>query len=78
MAWWIRPLVRLLAALSLPILVPAIITLVVWMLPGTLASTICPPGCAREARETTVQEYHLQSPWSDDIRASVGLAPLIF
>jgi len=76
LAWWIRPLVRLLAALSLPILVPAIITLVVWMLPGTLASTICPPGCAREARETTVQEYHLQSPWSDDIRASVGLAPL--
>lgn len=76
MAWWIRPLVRLIAALSLPVLVPAIITMVVWMLPGTLATTICPPGCAKEARETLVAEYHLQSPWSDDIRASVGLAPL--
>lgn len=76
LSWWIRPLVRLLAALSLPILVPAIITMVVWMLPGTLATSICPPGCARQARETTVAEYHLQSPWSDDIRASVGLAPL--
>lgn len=76
MAWWIRPLVRLLAALSLPVLVPAIITMVVWMLPGTLATTICPPGCAQQARESLVAEYHLQSPWSEDIRASVGLPPL--
>lgn len=76
MNWWVRPLVRLMAALALPILVPAIITLVVWTLPGTLASTICPPGCAREAREGIVAEYHLQSPYSDGIRASVGLAPL--
>lgn len=41
--WWIRPLVRLLAALSLPLLVPAIITAALWVLPGDPADIICPP-----------------------------------
>ncbi|NOY24462.1 MAG: ABC transporter permease subunit [Oligoflexia bacterium] len=36
-------MVRLLAAVSLPILVPAIITALIWALPGDPASIICPP-----------------------------------
>ena len=42
--WWVRPLVRLVAALLLPFLVPAIITGFIWSLPGDPASIICPPG----------------------------------
>ena len=41
--WWIRPGIRMFAALFLPILVPAIITLFIWALPGDPASIICPP-----------------------------------
>jgi ABC-type dipeptide/oligopeptide/nickel transport system permease component len=41
--WWIRPVVRLVAALMLPILVPGIITGLIWALPGDPASLICPP-----------------------------------
>ncbi len=41
--WWIRPLVRLVAALLLPVAVPAILTLLIWALPGDPASIICPP-----------------------------------
>ena len=32
--WWIRPFVRLIAALSLPFAVPAVITIALWVLPG--------------------------------------------
>ena len=42
-AWWIRPGVRVLAALALPVLVPAIITALIWALPGDPAEIICPP-----------------------------------
>jgi len=42
--WWMRPLVRLLAAILLPLFVPAIITGALWALPGDPASIICPPG----------------------------------
>lgn len=41
--WWIRPVVRLVAALLLPLAVPLIITALIWMLPGDPASIICPP-----------------------------------
>ena len=41
--WWIRPLVRLIAALALPVIVPAVITGFIWALPGDPASLICPP-----------------------------------
>jgi ABC-type dipeptide/oligopeptide/nickel transport system permease component len=41
--WWIQPLVRLLAAMSLPFVVPAVITGFIWALPGDPASLICPP-----------------------------------
>lgn len=36
-------MVRLVAALALPLLVPAIITALIWALPGDPASIICPP-----------------------------------
>ncbi|MBM75596.1 MAG: hypothetical protein CMK59_09360 [Proteobacteria bacterium] len=41
--WWLAPLIRLLAALGLPFLVPAVVTIVIWALPGDPASIICPP-----------------------------------
>ena len=41
--WWLRPTVRIAAALLLPAAVPAIITLLIWALPGDPASIICPP-----------------------------------
>ena len=41
--WWIRPCVRVLAALLLPFVVPAVITGFIWSLPGGPASLICPP-----------------------------------
>ncbi len=41
-AWWIRPGVRLIAALVLPFAVPAIITALIWALPGDPAEIICP------------------------------------
>ena len=44
MSWWIRPLVRLIAAVLLPIAVPAVITAALWILPGDPAEIICPPG----------------------------------
>lgn len=43
MSWWLRPAVRIAAALLLPLLVPAIITSLIWALPGDPASIICPP-----------------------------------
>lgn len=44
MSWWIRPLVRLVAAILLPLAVPAVITAALWALPGDPAEIICPPG----------------------------------
>lgn len=41
-AWWLRPAVRLLAAMLLPFAVPAIITALIWALPGDPAEIICP------------------------------------
>lgn len=41
--WWVRPGVRLLAALILPFAVPLIITALIWSLPGDPAEIICPP-----------------------------------
>ena len=41
--WWIRPLIRMLAAFLLPLLVPGVITMMIWALPGDPASIICPP-----------------------------------
>lgn len=65
MAWWIRPLVRFIAALSLPVLVPAIITMIIWGLPGDPATTICPPvTCPDQARALLIEKYSLTDPIS--------------
>jgi peptide/nickel transport system permease protein len=40
--WWLRPGVRVGAAVLLPVVVPAIITLLLWALPGDPTSIICP------------------------------------
>ena len=41
--WWIRPSIRVISAIFLPLLVPGIITFFIWALPGDPASNICPP-----------------------------------
>ena len=41
--WWVRPCVRVLAAILLPIVVPAVITGFIGHLPGDPAPLICPP-----------------------------------
>ncbi len=41
--WWIRPLVRIAAALALPAVVPLAIALLIWVLPGDPAAILCPP-----------------------------------
>ena len=56
--WWVRPAVRLGAALLLPVAVPLIITLLIWALPGDPASIICPPeSCG--GTELLAERWHL-------------------
>ncbi len=61
--WWIRPLVRLLAALLLPFIVPAVITGFIWSLPGDPASLICPPNVCG-GTEALAERWNLDGgPW---------------
>ena len=62
--WWLRPAVRIAVALVLPAAVPAIITLLIWALPGDPASIICPPqSCGGTA--ALADRWHLNSgPWA--------------
>jgi len=56
-------MVRLLAALALPIVVPAIITMVLWSLPGHPAEIICPPGIC-DGTEALAERWNLhKGPW---------------
>ena len=56
--WWVRPAVRLGAALLLPVAVPLIITLLIWALPGDPASIICPPeSCG--GTDALAERWHL-------------------
>ncbi len=41
--WWLRPLVRTVSALVLPVAVPLLLTVLLWALPGDPASIVCPP-----------------------------------
>ena len=41
--WWLIPAMRFAVALQLPFSVPAVITALIWALPGDPASIICPP-----------------------------------
>ncbi len=61
--WWIRPLVRVMAAALLPIAVPLVITLFIWSLPGDPASIVCPPEICGGTEELA-RDWHLdQGPW---------------
>lgn len=54
----LRPLARLAVAGALPILVPALVALALWALPGDPASIVCPPGlCA--GSEGLAARWHL-------------------
>lgn len=65
MRWWIRPLVRTIAAVLLPLLIPAIITLSLWALPGDPVEIVCPPGlCSEEGAARLMNERRLDAgPW---------------
>lgn len=62
--WWIRPLVRFAAALSLPLLVPALITLALWILPGDPADIICPPEICQGTEALAARWGLDQGPWA--------------
>lgn len=58
-------MVRAGAGLLLPFLVPAIIAMIIWGLPGDPATTICPPGtCGETARQALIERYNLSDPFS--------------
>ena len=62
--WWLRPAVRLAAALLLPVLVPAVITALIWLLPGDPASIICPPESCGASSASLAARWHLDAgPW---------------
>ncbi len=55
-----RPLVRVIAAIALPLLVPAIICGILWLLPGDPASIICPPElCGQESTDSLAEQWEL-------------------
>jgi ABC-type dipeptide/oligopeptide/nickel transport system permease component len=58
LTWWIRPLVRLLAAILLPLAVPAALTAALWVLPGDPAEIMCPPGICT-GREVLAERWGL-------------------
>ena len=58
MKWWMRPLVRLMVAILLPFLVPALVAGALWALPGDPVSILCPPGSC-EGWEELARIWHL-------------------
>ncbi len=56
--WWLRPAVRIGAALLLPVLVPAIITMLLWALPGDPVGIICPEQIC-SGGEALAAKWHL-------------------
>ncbi|MBT3222199.1 MAG: ABC transporter permease subunit [Proteobacteria bacterium] len=58
MQWWIRPLVRFIAAILLPFAVPAVITAALWALPGDPAEIICPvETCGQEGQDALAKHW---------------------
>jgi peptide/nickel transport system permease protein len=55
--WWVQPLVRLIAAISLPFAVPGVVTAALWALPGDPAEIICPIETCGEAGQTALAEH---------------------
>lgn len=60
MKWWIRPLVRIVAAILLPLVVPAVITGVLWALPGDPVEILCPPGLCTGQQELS-ERWHMDA-----------------
>ncbi len=63
-SWWVRPAVRLGAALLLPLAVPAVITALIWALPGDPASIICPPALCSGGEELAARWNLDGGPWA--------------
>lgn len=61
--WWLRPAVRVAVALVLPAAVPAIITMLIWALPGDPASIICPPQSCGGGAALAVRWNLASGPW---------------
>ena len=62
-AWWLRPAVRLMAALVLPLAVPAVLTMLIWALPGDPAEIICPPERCGASAELAARWNLDKGPW---------------
>jgi len=63
--WWLRPAVRVAAAMLLPLLVPALITMMIWALPGDPASIICPRELCGDSTDVLAAKWNLDgSAWS--------------
>ena len=63
MSWWIRPLIRLIVAFSLPLLVPAFVVGILWVMPGDPASNVCPT-CTPEQLDNIRAGYNMTGPVS--------------
>ena len=63
MNWWVRPLVRVLAALSLPFVVPLVVIPILWALPGNPVTILCPL-CNEDEIAPLIERWNLQSPMS--------------
>ena len=61
--WWSRPLIRLVAAGLLPLVVPAMITIILWILPGDPADIICPPEICQGTEQLAKRWGLDQGPW---------------
>jgi len=63
LTWWIRPLVRTIAALLLPLLIPAVITVILWALPGDPVAIVCPPELCTGGDELAAARRLDHGPW---------------
>jgi len=62
--WWLRPLLRLGAAATLPLVVPALVAAVVWALPGDPAEIICPRSTCTGGAELAARWRLDAGPWA--------------
>lgn len=59
-----RPLLRLMTAVMLPLLVPGVITAILWALPGDPAEIICPPEICQGTEALAARWGLDRGPWS--------------
>jgi peptide/nickel transport system permease protein len=72
--WWLRPAVRTAAALALPLLVPFLITLLIWALPGDPASIICPRSMCGDSTDILAEKWNLDGSAWEFFRAWLSAA----